>query len=164
MRVGDTFNETDSDTHQQVLDVREEEDPPVALCSSIKVGSSEETEQEYDLHYVAKAIKQRQQFIEEGYEELDVYGIYKLPLDKLRHALRLARQSTKGSKTRLRDRLMHYKNLTEVPSDCHPEDSDSDSTPEFVDLSESSESESEDSDSDSDSEEGLTVGAFLQKK
>ena len=133
LEIGDLFNETDSDTCQRVLRINEKRDPPTALCRSIKQEEdSSETEQEYSLEYVKNCTTMRKEFVNHGFNKLDVYDIYKLSKKQLKHGLQLARQTTRGTKTNMRDRLMHYLNIYVVPSDA--EDSSDETDPEMPDT------------------------------
>ena len=85
--VGDTFNETEDDKTQSVVEVHPERDPPVALCRSIKrENESTETEQEYALEYVENCVKSRREFDKMGFNQSDVYDIYQMSKTKLKTA------------------------------------------------------------------------------
>ena len=140
MEVGDVFNETDEDDRIQVTSIREEDEHPHVLCSAIRdEEESSDTEQDYDVDYVQRAVNMRKAYEREGFHELGAKEIYRLTMHTLKYALDLAKQSTKGlSKQGLRDRLMLYNGLATVPSDADSENE--------------SESSSEDSSSDEDSD------------
>ena len=56
IEIGDVFNETDDDyeTCKRIVSFNDKRDPPTVICCSIKVeDESEDTEEEYDLTYVA---------------------------------------------------------------------------------------------------------------
>ena len=95
LKVGDIFNESDEDDMIQVTEIRDKQDPPVVLCSTMHDNSdSEETEQEYDVGYVSGAVDLRQKYESYGFAALDVQGIYRLSKKDLIHALSLAKQNT----------------------------------------------------------------------
>ena len=171
LEVGDLFNETDSETDQKVVEIRRHNDPPVVLCRSLKPAEeSSETEQEYDLKYVAKCVRSRRQFIKCGYDDCDVYDIYHLTKKQLGYALDFAKQSTEGSKKELRDRLLLFRKITVVPSDVDTacdteEESDENTLSDYVPVSSSSSSDSDSSSSSGNSDdEDVTIDNYLAKK
>ena len=79
--VGDTFNETDDDRNQIVVEIFTQKEPPSVLCRHMKDEEdedSEPTEEEYALMYVEDCVNSRKQFQKEGFADMDVYGIHKL--------------------------------------------------------------------------------------
>ena len=79
IEVGDVFNETDDDKDQRILKINSEKDPPTAICRSIKRDSeSDETEEEYHMDYVRDHVSSRKQYEDAGYNEIDVYDIYRM--------------------------------------------------------------------------------------
>ena len=125
IQVGDCFNETDEDEKIQVTQIRSTNDPPTVLCSVVRDtynSDSEETETEYDMAYVTKAVNMMRKFVEEGFDQYSVRDVYKLSVKKLRYALELAKQNTTGFKKTLRDRLMFYLNIKEIPSDVESDE------------------------------------------
>jgi len=63
LTIGDMFNETDDDTEQRVIEIREKNDPPTVLVRSLKKEEeSDSTEEEYALEYVRQAVKSRKLF------------------------------------------------------------------------------------------------------
>ena len=127
IEIGDVFNETDDDyeTCKRIVSFNDKRDPPTVICCSIKVeDESEDTEEEYDLTYVDKCVQARKGFMQNGYHEYDVKDIYKMQKHELIEALVLAKQSTTGLKQDLRDRLMFYLNIAQIPSDVSGESGD----------------------------------------
>ena len=143
LKVGDIFNESDEDDMIQVTEIRDKQDPPVVLCSTMHDNSdSEETEQEYDVGYVSGAVDLRQKYESYGFAALDVQGIYRLSKKDLIHALSLAKQSTFGlDKMQLRDRMILHNGFSQVPSDTESESDSSDSGSDSESDSESSASD-----------------------
>ena len=79
VKIGDVFNETDEDDLQRVVEIHPKRDPPIAICCSMKrEDESESTEEEYALEYVGKCVKARQQYVQEGFADYDVYKIKKM--------------------------------------------------------------------------------------
>ena len=144
--VGDIFNETDDDAVQQITEIRNTNQ--TVMCRPQKEeDESTETETEYDIEYVKKCVKTRKQWIAKGYDHLDVYAIYRMDKKTLISVLELVKQSTKGNMEELRDRLISFNKVVEIPSDVD------DDPPELIPLSDSSNEESH-SDFDFDSSDG----------
>ena len=51
------------------------------------------------------------------YHEYDVRDVYKMSKKQLMEALKFTRQSTQGSKSELRERMLWYRDICEIPSD-----------------------------------------------
>ena len=134
VKEGAVFNETDDESNYLVIEVHGDRDPAVALCRHLKVeGEETETEAEWALDYVERAVVSRNMFVSEGFADMDVYQIYKLRKSKLITALKYAKQSTKGTKKELLYRLLCYRNIHEIPSDvesCTDAESEKNATKE----------------------------------
>ena len=84
LRTGDVFNETDEDTTWIVGDLIPNENIPIAVCRHINMDPrGEDEEDRFDMRYVDQCVRHRRMFVEEGFADLDVYGIYKLSHEQL---------------------------------------------------------------------------------
>ena len=118
VKEGDVFNETDDDVVQRVLSVHPDRNPPVVMCRTIKRESeSEETDEEYALEYVDQCVEKRKEFVKRGYDQLNVYEVYKMSVKELQNVLRLGKQNATGTKDEMRRRLCFFLRIADVPSD-----------------------------------------------
>lgn len=140
LRTGDVFNETDEDTTWIVGELIPNESIPIAVCRHINMDPrGEDEEDRFDMRYVDKCVRYRRMFVEEGFADLDVYGIYKLSHEQLLRGLFLAKQnaSVRQTKEELRRKMLFFRNILEVPSDVSDsgEETEEEEMPVLIDES-----------------------------